>query len=77
MRLNIGFDIVLAMMIIEKLPHAVHAGDWHDKPLKWQVKGPGAELQRFSTLKDAKLWRKSRRMAGTFNGGMKLFLESI
>lgn len=52
---------------IHRLACPVHCGDWHDKPLKWQVNWPGHQLspngQRFSTKKDAitfaRLWKKA------------------
>lgn len=28
---------------LEKLERPEHWGDWHDKPLRWAVRGPGAE----------------------------------
>ena len=36
-------------------------GDWHDKPLKWEVKGPAAEVQNFSTKANAIMYAKIRR----------------
>lgn len=44
-----------------------HHGDWHDAPVKWQVKGPGKELQKFSTKKDATLYARIRRKCLTMN----------
>ena len=35
-------------------------GDWHDKPLKWAVNGPGNEVQKFSTKADALKYKSVR-----------------
>jgi hypothetical protein len=51
---------------IEKLDRPEHSGDWHDKPLRWRVVGPGAELQKFSTKSEATLYKRLRRKAKTF-----------
>lgn len=44
---------------IERLPRPEHSGDWHDKPLRWAVR-TGKEYQKFSTQKDARLYRRLR-----------------
>lgn len=41
------------------------SGDWHDKPSRYAVKGPGAEVQKFSTKKDAQKYASLRRKAAT------------
>lgn len=47
---------------VEKLPHPEHCGDWHDKPVRWNVIC-GSKNQKFSTKKDAetyaRLWRRN------------------
>lgn len=48
---------------IEKLARPVQSGDWHDKPLKWGVAGPGVERQLFVTKKNAELYARIRRKA--------------
>ena len=48
-------------IIIEKLAHWERSGDWHDRPLRWRVVGPGNEVQKFSTKKEAALYRTIRR----------------
>ena len=48
-------------VVVEKLPHILHDGDWHDKPLKWTTKGPNKEFQNFSTKKNALEYAKYRR----------------
>jgi hypothetical protein len=39
----------------------VSAGDWHDRPLRYEVLGPGSECQVFSTMREAKQYRAIRR----------------
>jgi hypothetical protein len=46
---------------IIKLARPEYCGDWHDKPLKWKAQGPGIEVQKFSTQRDAKLYARFRR----------------
>jgi hypothetical protein len=48
-------------IIIEKLPHQERSGDWHDKPLRWRVAGPGSEAQKFSTKKEARSYKSIRQ----------------
>lgn len=48
---------------IEKLPNPEHSGDWHDAPLRWIVKGPGTETQKFATKAHATLYRRCRRQS--------------
>ena len=48
-------------IIITKLVQPEHSGDWHDKPLRYAVFGPGAEVQKFCTKKDAESYRRIRR----------------
>jgi hypothetical protein len=59
---------------IAKLPSPEHSGDWHDKPLKWQVSGPGSELQKFTTQKEAKRYAKIRRHSRDFNEASSIFV---
>jgi hypothetical protein len=49
---------------ITKLPHPEQCGDWHDKPLRWAVR-TGTELQKFSTKKEALLYKRLRRLHGS------------
>ena len=37
-----------------------HYGDWHDKPVRYKVCGPGNELQKFCNKKDARLYKSIR-----------------
>jgi len=46
---------------VSKLERAEYSGDWHDKPLKWAAVGPGAELQKFSTRREAESYARLRR----------------
>ena len=49
-------------VVVRALAHALFAGDWHDKPLKWEAAGPGErERQCFATKKDATVYAKLRR----------------
>lgn len=61
---------------IEKLKRPEHSGDWHDKPLKWKVIGPGKELQKFSTKKEALLYRKIRQNCSSFLEACQQFINS-
>lgn len=49
------------MITVSKLDCFERSGDWHDKPLRWRVGGPGAEVQKFSTRKDAEQYARLRR----------------
>ena len=49
-------------ILIVKLARPERCGDWHDKPLKWAVVGPGKEVQKFSTKADAVLYRRLRKV---------------
>ena len=46
---------------IIKLDSPEHCGDWHDKPIRWSVNGPGSECQKFSTKCDAQRYASVRR----------------
>jgi hypothetical protein len=49
---------------IIKLEHPKFGwGDWHDKPLKYQVFGPNGESQLFSTKKAALTYKAIRTSA--------------
>lgn len=48
------------MITIEAIKHEL-SGDWHDKPLRYRVTGPNAEIQKFSTKKDAERYSRIRR----------------
>lgn len=51
-------------LTVSKLPRPEHCGDWHDRPLRWIV--TGAEIQKFSTKRDAQQWAKCRRGSASF-----------
>ena len=63
-------------MKIERLPHPVCSGDWHDKPLKWTVIGPGNEVQNFRTKKDATAYRRCRKVTSSIGEASRLFIAS-
>lgn len=50
------------VITVEKMERSVHSGDWHDKPLRWIVRGPGGH-QMFATKKDAMKFRSVYRMS--------------
>ena len=60
-------------LLITRLERPEHAGDWHDRPLKWVV--TGAETQKFSTKKDAEGYAVCRRRASSFNEAQTLWLR--
>jgi hypothetical protein len=45
---------------IIKLSSPEHHGDWHDRPLKWSVVGPGTEIQKFASKSEAAKYRSCR-----------------
>jgi hypothetical protein len=63
-------------MKIERLPQPIPSGDWHDKPLKWTVIGPGDEVQHFRTKKDATTYHRIRKAAPSFREAARLFIFS-
>lgn len=50
------------------------SGDWHDEPLRWAVKGPGEELQKFSTYADAERYQNCRQRAKNQGEAIGYFL---
>ena len=50
---------------VSKLSNSYHAGDWHDRPLGWTVRGPGLEIQNFSTREHARAYADIRRHTDT------------
>ncbi|AKF13639.1 hypothetical protein PHIN3_376 [Sinorhizobium phage phiN3] len=63
----------MTKIVVSKLAREIHDGDWHDAPLRWQVAGPGAEIQNFSTKKDALLYAKLRRKAKSFQEASDMY----
>lgn len=63
-------------MKIERLPEPIASGDWHDKPLKWTVIGPGDEVQNFRTKKDATTYARIRKTAPSFREAARIFIFS-
>jgi hypothetical protein len=60
---------------IEKMERAERAGDWHDAPLRWIVKGPLAEAQKFSTKAEATLYARLRRN-NSFSEALRKYINS-
>ena len=59
---------------VERLSRTEHQGDWHDKPLKWKAVGPGNEVQKFSTQKEATSYAKIRRQTKDFATALLAFI---
>ena len=64
------------MISITKLERPEHHGDWHDKPVKWAAVGPGPELQKFSTKKEAQLWASIRRKSANFKEASMVYMAT-
>lgn len=60
---------------ITKLPHPEPCGDWHDKPMRWAVR-TGTELQKFSTKKDAMLYKRLRRLHGSESAATTAYIAT-
>lgn len=63
-------------IIITKLVAPEHHGDWHDKPLRYAVFGPGTEVQKFCTKKDAELYRRIRRRSASLADASRAFAST-
>lgn len=61
------------MIIVKIAPQA--CGDWHDKPLRWAVQGPGNELQKFSLKKDAQIYLRIRRKSSDEHSAINTFAK--
>ena len=53
-----------------------HHGDWHDKPLRYSVRGPGAEVQKFSTKKEAQRYASIRRRSADRQAAYHTYAQS-
>ncbi len=60
---------------VSALDNPYHDGDWHDKPLRYSVTGPGVEVQNFSTKKDATKYASLRRRAATQQEATRAFIR--
>lgn len=60
---------------VVSLANPVHAGDWHDKPLKWSVVGPDREVQNFRTKRDAERYRSIRKRSFSFTEAVKEYCK--
>jgi hypothetical protein len=67
----------MQVITIEKLERPEHGGDWHDKPIRWIVKGPSDEAQKFSTKKDATLYAKIRRASNSFREASHKYIDAV
>jgi hypothetical protein len=63
-------------MTLEKLNPIEKAGDWHDKPLRYRVVGPDTEVQKFSTLREARYYMLLRRTAVTQSDAINAFVAT-
>ena len=61
---------------ITKLPTPEHHGDWHDKPVKWAVDGPGTERQKFTRQADARQYMGIRRRCKTDGEAMRIYINA-
>lgn len=58
---------------IHKLAKPVHAGDWHDRPLKWAVFF-GPEVQQFATKAHARAYAAIRRRSATMGDAIHSYI---
>jgi hypothetical protein len=58
---------------VARLPEPRREGDWHDSPLRWQVQGPEAQIQLFSTKKDAQGFARLVRDVGDHHRACALY----
>jgi hypothetical protein len=63
----------LTQITISKLPHPEHHGDWHDKLLRWAV-SRGAELQKFPTREEARIYASIRHRLATEQSAIKIYM---
>jgi hypothetical protein len=61
------------MPTVQKMETRVYSGDWHDKPLCWEVLGPGSERQMFSTRAEARRYAAIRRESSCFQEACRRF----
>lgn len=59
-------DSTKSPVTITKIASPIASGDWHDKPMRYEVTGL-PEVQRFSTKKAALEWASLRPKFATFN----------
>ena len=60
---------------VRLMEYPVHDGDWHDKPSRYEVLGPGNERQVFSTKKGALKWRSIRRKCLTLTEAHRMWSD--
>lgn len=62
---------------IAPLDRPEYSGDWHDKPSRYAVNGPGTECQKFSTKRDAQKYASIRRRAPDYASTHALWMATI
>ena len=60
---------------VDPLSRSVHSGDWHDKPLRWQVSF-GGKRQLFTTKRDAVKFARHWRKVGNLNEAIRNWLAA-
>lgn len=58
---------------VARLEREIHEGDWHDAPSRWNVTGPGTEVQRFSRKVDALAYARVRRASPDFYAAVRAY----
>lgn len=51
-------------------------GDWHDRPLRYKVSGPGTETQKFCTKADSKRYASIRKRSADQTTAINTFSRS-
>ncbi len=62
-------------IFIQKLDAFEFSGDWHDKPLRYKVCGPGKEVQKFSTKRMAASYKSFRAHAKSATEAINNFVR--
>lgn len=63
------------LLSITKLEIPEFCGDWHDRPMRWVVRH-GAELQKFPTKKEAKLFARAWRRLGDLAAAIDYYVSN-
>ena len=61
---------------VSRLDRPEPSGDWHDKPLRWRVSGPGNEVQKFVTKQNATDYSRIRKSSASFNEAVRRYVEA-
>lgn len=62
------------VIVVQKMERKEHQGDWHDKPLGWEVLGPGDERQMFSSRNNARRYAAIRRKSVDFGEACRRYV---